>query len=398
MRLSPLVETDDFPLTPLKDVYQQIVTDLEWAIPSLWNRGEKPDGRMNKSTGQILLADVYLTMASSARSYNSATSARSLKPYHDAFGDQIQEFYGKAKTLSAEVISGPYSLLPDWMNMWGKGPAFDNRYNNEFIWASQTASGLYGHGFADHYSPIYSEYTPASRTLFTGVTYEHVVSFDTLDLRYTEGLIWEYNDVNISEARGQYGIQRWRRHVDDESYPESTKGSVIIKRTSDTLIYENKYWEMCTKKFFDMTYTIASPAGPAGVMPYYRMAEAYLIYAEAENELNGMTQAAVDKVNAVRGRVNVGLYSAGQFSKEEFRDHILDEWLWEFTLEGKDYFDLVRMGQLEERCYGVQVDRFGKDGVENPRPRDADDYWLPYPILEKGLNTFLAGKDRMSYQ
>src|SRR3546814_6096431 len=86
---------------------------------------------MNKSTGQILLADVYLTMASSARSYNSATSARSLKPYHDAFGDQIQEFYGKAKTLSAEVISGPYSLLPDWMNMWGKGPAFDNRYNNE---------------------------------------------------------------------------------------------------------------------------------------------------------------------------------------------------------------------------------------------------------------------------
>src|SRR3546814_17100566 len=87
------------------------------------------------------------------------------------------------------------------------------------------------------------------------------------------------------------------------------------------------------------------------------MAEAYLIYAEAENELNGMTQAAVDKVNAVRGRVNVGLYSAGQFSKEEFRDHILDEWLWEFTLEGKDYFDLVRMGQLEERCYVVQVDR-----------------------------------------
>src|SRR3546814_12958568 len=75
----------------------------------------------------------------------------------------------------------------------------------------------------------------------------------------------------------------------------------------------------------DVCSSDLSPAGPAGVMPYYRMAEAYLIYAEAENELNGMTQAAVDKVNAVRGRVNVGLYSAGQFSKEEFRDHILDE-------------------------------------------------------------------------
>src|SRR3546814_13394702 len=95
------------------------------------------------------------------------------------------------------------------------------------------------------------------------------------------------------------------------------------------------------------------------------------LFRSAENELNGMTQAAVDKVNAVRGRVNVGLYSAGQFSQEEFRDHILAERLWQFTFEGKAYFDLVRMGQLEERCYGVQVDRVGNDGVENPRPRDA---------------------------
>src|SRR3546814_17100210 len=101
----------------------------------------------------------------------------------------------------------------------------------------------------------------------TGVTYEHVVSFDTLDLRYTEGLIWEYNDVNISEARGQYVIQRWSRHVDDESSPASTKGSVIIKRTSYTLIYENTYWEWCTKTFVDMTYTIASQVGTAGVIP-----------------------------------------------------------------------------------------------------------------------------------
>src|SRR3546814_4256396 len=80
------------------------------------------------------------------------TSAKILKPFQYGFWEQEPEVYGKAKTLSAEVISGPYSLLPDWMNMWGKGPAFDNRYNNEFIWASQTASGLYGHGFADHYS------------------------------------------------------------------------------------------------------------------------------------------------------------------------------------------------------------------------------------------------------
>src|SRR5690606_4324921 len=152
--------------------------------------------------------------------------------------------------------------------------------------------------------------------------------------------------------------------------------------TADSLIYESSYWEMAPKKFFDMTYTVES-VGPAVAMPYYRVAEAYLIYAEAENELNGMTQQAVDKINAVRQRVHVPLYTPGEFTKADFREQILSERLWEFALEGKDYFDLVRMGQLEERCYGVQVNRFGKDDVENPRPRDADDYWLPYPALEK---------------
>lgn len=398
MRLTPVVESSNFPLTPLKEVYEQVIADLEWAIPLLWERGEKPNGRMNKTAAQLLLADVYLTLASSARSYNPATSARGLKPYHDAFADQIEPFYTAARSLSEEVINGPFDLLPNWMGLWGKGTDFDNRNNDEFIWSSQTAPGLYGHGFADHYTPINSHYTPAGRTQFTGVTYEFVVSYNPDDLRYQEGLIWEYQDVNQSAARNQVVIQRWRRHVDDKDYPASTSGNVIIHRTADSLIYESSYWEMAPKKFFDMTYTVESSIGPAVAMPYYRVAEAYLIYAEAENELNGMTQPAVDKINAVRQRVHVPLYVPGELTQADFREQILNERLWEFSLEGKDYFDLVRMGQLEERCYGVQVNRFGKDDMENPRPRDADDYWLPYPALEKGHNTFLAGKDRMSYQ
>src|SRR5690606_18125929 len=81
IRLTPAVESSNFPLTPLTEVYEQIIADLEWGIPLLWERGEKPNGRMNKTAAQLLLADVYLTLASSARSYNPATSARGLKPY-----------------------------------------------------------------------------------------------------------------------------------------------------------------------------------------------------------------------------------------------------------------------------------------------------------------------------
>lgn len=397
MRLSPVVESSDFPLTPMKEVYEQIIKDLEEAIPILWNKAEKPPGRMNKTAAQVLLADVYITMASSAKSYNSATSARGLKPYHDAFSSRIDEFYAKAKELCKEVIESPFVLLNDWTHMWGRGPGFDYRKNDEFIWASQTAPGLYGHDFGNHYSPIYSSYTPASNTQFLGVTFEFVVSFDPNDLRYKEGLIWEYVDVEQSVTRNQVVIQRWRRHVNDKNYPASTSGSVVIFRNADTLIYENRYWEMAPKKFFDMQYTVAG-VGTAVAMPYYRMAEAYLMYAEAESALNGVTQDAVNKINAVRQRVNMPLYTEGQFSPEEFRERILDELLWEFALEGKDYFHLLRMGRLEERCYGVQVNRFGKDNVPNPRPRSADHYWLPYPFMEKSLNKHLVNKTRMSYE
>lgn len=397
MRLDPLVESGDFPLTPMKEVYAQIVKDLEESIPSLWNRGEKPEGRMNKSAARALLADVYITMASSAKNYNSATSARGLKPYHDAFASNIDEYYTKAKDLCSAVIQGPYRLLDNWTHLWGRGQGFDYRNNDEFIWASQTAPGLDGNDFGNHYTPIYSNYAPASNTQFTGVTYEYVVSFDTNDVRYKDGLIWEYQDVQQSEKRGQYVIQRWRRHVDDKTYPPSTSGSIVLFKNADTLIYESKYWEMAPRKFFDMLYTVAG-VGTAVAMPYYRMAEVYLMYAEAESALNGVTQDAVDKINAIRRRVNLPEYTAGQFTPEEFRERILDELLWEFSLEGKDYFHLLRMGQLEERCYGVQVNRYGKDNVENPRPRTAEDYWLPYPNMEKTLNSYLKDKTRMPFE
>ena len=391
-RDNPIFTGDDLEMTPMAKVYQNLVADLTWAIPYMWSKTEKPRGRATKQAAQILLARIYLTMASSARSYNPATSAKGLKPYNDAFKDNISTYYQNCKDLCNEVISNnSFKLLTDWKTMWGKWTNIDYRNNDEFIWSSQSATGEY-EGAGTQYPPVHSEYAPFKRGMFGGFVYNYVTSFNVNDLRYTWGFIWEYKDMATSTAKKTI-IERWRRHVNNPDYPATTTVVNIIN-TPTLLVRENAYWIMCMKKFVDQTWTVGSGAID---MPYFRMAEAYLMFAEAENELNGFTQAAADKIHPVRTRVNLPAYTAGQFTKEQFRGKILDEYLWEFGMEGKDYYDLVRMGQLEERCYGVEATQDGKDIVANPRPRTAEDYWLPYPSTEKRLNSFMTALDRMNF-
>jgi starch-binding outer membrane protein, SusD/RagB family len=77
--------------------------------------------------------------------------------------------------------------------------------------------------------------------------------------------------------------------------------------------------------------------------PYFRLAEIYLIKAEALNEL-GRTGEAIDLVNAVRARAFDPPKPIGAVSQSEFRTVILNERLFELYGEGKRRQDLIRMG------------------------------------------------------
>lgn len=388
-----------FKLTPMETIYRFIISDLENAINNLWEPGVMPRGRLDKDGAKMILADVYLTCASSARSYNPATSAMALKPYHDAFFEEKDEYWTRVKELTSEVMNSSFYALEakDWTKLWGYASGYDSRDNKEHIWSSRVVPGVIGSKTILAYAPTYSEYCPgqAIGTLF--MTYDWAVSFDRKDVRFTDGIIWQYSDRRYyPNANGKYYVDLWRRDIDNRS--AQLKGT--IKTVKDTIWRYNSYQRLCTKKFYDKTYEVTNNAiGPAVQMPYYRMAEAYLFYAEAENELNSCTQDAVDKINAIRKRAGVPEYTEGQFSREEFRNRIIDEREWEFAMEGKDVFTIMRCGQLEERCAYKEVAWDGVDGVEgNPRPRTADNYWLPYPKAERVTNIELKDVVRMDYK
>lgn len=88
----------------------------------------------------------------------------------------------------------------------------------------------------------------------------------------------------------------------------------------------------------------------------YRYADALLIFAEAENKVNGPTAAAYDAINQVRRRgYGVSLTSASTLadlpanaSQSQFDDMIFRERGYEFMYEGKRWFDMQRTGRANQ--------------------------------------------------
>ena len=82
-------------------------------------------------------------------------------------------------------------------------------------------------------------------------------------------------------------------------------------------------------------------AGKPLVWPWIRMAEIYLIYAEAANQYErGPSALAYERVNAVRDRV--GLSPLAGMDQQTFHDAVMKERACELGLENCRWFDIVR--------------------------------------------------------
>lgn len=79
-----------------------------------------------------------------------------------------------------------------------------------------------------------------------------------------------------------------------------------------------------------------------------RYAQLLLMYAECTNEATGPDQSVYDAVNAVRSRPSVNMPPlAANLSKEEMREAIRNERMYELGLEGLRYWDLLRWKTAE---------------------------------------------------
>lgn len=114
--------------------------------------------------------------------------------------------------------------------------------------------------------------------------------------------------------------------------------------------------------------------------PHLRLAEIYLSYAEALNELgrtkvkDALGMDAYDYVNALRGRVGMG--KLPEMGQKEFREAMLRERACEFGWEEVRFFDLIRWKREDiftKRLHGLKVYKH----------KTTKEYKFDVPLLEE---------------
>lgn len=326
LRTTPVSNSDEveIDMSSIDDIYMQIIEDFQMAESYLPETVPASSaGRATQGAAKVALADVYLTLG---RFTEARTKAKEVMDQSEVYGYALEPsletlFSPSAATNPEEVfaikfsqVTGQGSFLPTY--------AADTRAAD----AGLAASGL---AFMHTYDnvPLIANWDNDDLRKSLNLYDEVVINGDTVPA-----------NIPVAASNNVAGDYFYGKYKDPDA-PEETAGG-------------NDFY-------------------------LYRYADALLIFAEADNQVNGPTAEAYEAVNMVRRRgygVEINSPSAiadlpAGLNQDEFDDMVFRERGYEFFFECKRWFDLKRTGRWEEVAVAA-----GK-----PAPDRA--YW-PIPAIE----------------
>ena len=322
------------------DLFNYIESELKEIEPKMIDARANEYGRADKATVWSLLARLYLN----AETYTSSQK------------------YTEAIMYSKQVIDAGYSLEQNhqWLML---GDNYQNtnefiftfNYDNEKVrtWGGTNTYALGAAGVPASINGMSSSWnlyrvTPSIPALFP-------TNDPSIDKR---AVFWtENNEPN--------------RSLEIESLPNSLNGYSITKyrnvnRDGSSIPQENTFNNLSDIDF-----------------PVFRLAEMYLIYAEAvlRGGSGGDNSTALNYINKIRGRAydNNPNSTAGNITTAELNlDFILDERARELMWEGFRRTDLIRYNRFTTSDYLWAW----KGGVKNAAAVDAKFRLFPIPIID----------------
>ncbi|WP_020533147.1 RagB/SusD family nutrient uptake outer membrane protein [Flexithrix dorotheae] len=279
-----------------EEIYTQILEDLAYAesnLPDFWTGGND-DGRPTLGAAKTLMAKVYLTMA--------------------GWPLKQTDKYALAAQKAGEVVnSGNYALLNNFADVF----KIANENSSEHIWSVQYSDPSSGGTMM----------TVQSRPSGGGIKDGGWYFWNT-----SEQFMSKFEDIDTRKA-GTFLTD----------LVEVVNGDTVITNYTSFSGGNELGAKPCMQKWQDYGSgrQFTDEARRTGLnFPIFRLSEAYLILAEAENEANGPTQVALNALNTVRERAN--LEAVGSVGQGELRDIIRNEWSLELAHEAKRRFNLVR--------------------------------------------------------
>ncbi len=353
---------EGLPLSSIVDVYSVVISDLTYAANKCWGKAETRNGytndlgRATSAAAHALLTKVYLHIASAKRTAQAgiAGNARYL-----AFPQDVNFYYRKAIEHADAMIASPgYQLttnLEDWVDIFDP----DNGNNPEMIFEIQ-GSSLAGQGTA-----VSNLFSPRGAGLSGGGfggTNKLIGTFinnliDKNDPRFFNSIIKEYKDATTTYVLGP-NLTGYNRTITATGRPNGT------------------LFEVYTAKYIDRSATTEYTSEQNWHV--VRLADVYLMRAEAKAELNANPAMANADVNTLRTRVGMAPFNGTGMSMRDFRTFILRERAAELYMEGHRFFDLTRMGVYNEYCI---IAHNATRGVRGP-----EDYTWPIPLIESAAN------------
>ncbi len=327
------------PQTTRAALFSYIETELKAIEADLSNARAGDYGRADKATAWALLARLYLN----AKVYISADK------------------YTDAVTYSKRVIDAGYGLLSDYRWL---GLADNNVSNPEFIW-TLNYDGIK--------SKNYGGTTFLVNASVGGDMDRNVSGLGGWGgIRATRSLPDLFPDVNGNgDKRAQFttGTQT----IDINNISEFKDGLAVIKYRNRTR--GGAFGQDPEKTFADVDF------------PVFRLAEMYLIYAEAVKRggTGGTEAQALIYLNALRTRAQVTAAPLGFYTT----DYILDERARELYWEGFRRTDLIRYDRFTEGTYLWPW----KGGVKTGAGVSANRKVYPIPDSEIAANPNLKQND-----
>lgn len=323
-------------------VYDQIVSDLETAIPALpisYSGGQA--GKVTRGAAKFLLGRTYLLTGN----YQGALSE---------FEDLDSAEY-------------PYQLLGDFRSIFSP----ENKNNAETLWEVQYNPSLAGQGELPVFEMILpingaEELYPPERPVDVPdgdifPTPDIIEKFDSDDVRYTEGLAWFVDPENSS-----YPEIAWP--------PRSASEGVAA---GDSIAYLNKFY---------FPSVVSSTGEAMNNWVLFRFSDVLLSAAEAHWRLGNSGQAET-YLNRVRSRANLDGVDLTEYSGDWTGSALGDAILWErfkeLLGEGHAWFDLKRMAGSDRTVARMRDhgERFrDRDPKMTGRHYDVQEYMLRYPI------------------
>ncbi|MCR4770033.1 MAG: RagB/SusD family nutrient uptake outer membrane protein [Bacteroidaceae bacterium] len=359
----PIVTTPDGGKNAIRnsetEVYQQIVNDLEDAaelLPEVSAYSLNDIGRATRGAANAALAKVYLTWAQVDDNLSEA---------------QRKEYFGKSIEYAQKVIdSNEYDLEENFYDNWNN----QNRNGKESIFAVQHYIGS-GTNSGDNTGGNHLCHCSFSTSFSVSLPHIAPGPDNIVENSYLEGD--QRKDVSFADSL-------WRPSTNSyfHFYYDADKDGVKESGFS-------RY-----NKYIDHDSPETSAADRAMNRQVLRYAEVLLVLAEAINERDGApNESAYKAFNQVRRRAfKEDIYSeeaqphdlTSGLGYEEFKNAIIQERSWEFTLEQKHLLDLKRWKILVKT---IKNSNLAKNFPQyNKQAIDFKHYRFPIPQAQREIN------------